>query len=669
MKFIPFPVAKSMRGCIAHRRAATLPRIAVLGILVVHGGLLAYSAARHSPTTHETAHLPAGICHWEFGMFELYRVNPPLPRMIAALPVLFCDPETDWGNYQLGPFARETIPMGVRFAKANGARTLFLFMVARWACIPFCLLGGWVCYRWAAEFWGNASGMVALVLWCFNPFVLGHGALVMPDVPAAAMGVFAAWRFWKWLREPAWPTAAQAGLALGLAELCKTTLLVFFILWPAAWLLASGTRKRAGNWSSWWRQAAQLTAILVLAVYIINLGYAFKSSFQRLGDYRFQSHAFSGQPVADPPKPGNHFKASRLANFPIPLPRDYVQGIDRQRTDFERGMPSYFHGRWFPRGWWYYYLVGLGIKLPIGTLALLAVTAVVTMAELVTAWPATLRLRGGNGEGLVRFAKRSDSYGLAKQGCMPERSSCQARQGDTSWRDELLLLSCGIAILALVSSQTGFSAHVRYAIPALPILFIWCGKLFVSHSPAVQTDPKRQRGGVIGRLPPWRLGLLSFCLVAGILESLSVYPHSISFFNRLIGGPMHGHEWLLDSNSAWGQDLIYLKEWVERHPEARPLHLATVGWPDPQALGIDYTVPRAIHSPPQPGWYIVDVNFLHGTPWAATRGELLPPQTAADDVSYDLRLFQPCENIAYSFHVYNLARRTGTHAAQAAATP
>jgi len=139
----------------------------VVAILAIHAALLAYLAARHSPTIHEMAHLPAGICHWQYGMFDLYRVNPPLPRMVAALPVLFCRHKADWGNYQLDPLSRETIPMGIRFANANGARTLFLFMVGRWACIPFCLLGGWVCYRWARELWGTTGrtrGALPLVL-------------------------------------------------------------------------------------------------------------------------------------------------------------------------------------------------------------------------------------------------------------------------------------------------------------------------------------------------------------------------------------------------------------------------------------------------------------------------------------------------------------------------
>ncbi len=56
--------------------------------LAAHAGLLAYSAWRHSPVLTEVGQLPAGISHWELGRFDLYRVNPPLVRLVAALPVL-----------------------------------------------------------------------------------------------------------------------------------------------------------------------------------------------------------------------------------------------------------------------------------------------------------------------------------------------------------------------------------------------------------------------------------------------------------------------------------------------------------------------------------------------------------------------------------------------------
>lgn len=661
----------------------------IVFILAVHAGLLAYLAARHSPTIHEMAHLPAGICHWQFGMFELYRVNPPLPRMMAALPVLFCEAKTDWQNYQLDPLSRETIPMGVRFAKANGAQTIFLFMVARCACIPFCVLGGWVCYRWAGELWGARSGFVALCLWCFNPMILGHGAVVMPDVPAAAAGVFAAWRFWKWLRNASWRNAVLAGVALGLAELCKTTLLLFLILWPAAWLAwASGTR----IYSKRPREALQLLAVLALAAYLINLGYALNGTGQCLGDYRFQSQLLSGQPTSDPHKIGNRFVGTGLGHLPVPLPRDYVQGIDCQRNDFEMGGRSYFHGRWKLHGWWYYYLVGVAIKTPLSTLLAIAFVVAVTIAEL----------RGVRAK--VGAAHPNASHASAIHAGLPGPSSGCA--------DEVFLLAPVLGILALVSSQTGFSAHVRYAIPALPYLFIWCGKLCAEYGSVPGANAKRQLDRLLPLgilLPGARITFIWLCLVGTALESLAVYPHSISFFNALIGGATYGHKWLLDSNGPWGQDLLFLKEWLDCHPEAKPLHLAATGWLDPHALGIDYAVPpvgpsqpvtdsdrqlmdlrghraprgrtdvgsSAVHHAdrdppqagdvpqgwdevrslddlgPQPGWYIIDVNHLHGSDWPANRPGWLFQRIAPEGLNYEyFRLFEPSDRIAYSYLVY-----------------
>ena len=54
------------------------------------------SGSQLSATVDEMAHLPAGISIWQLNRFELYRVNPPLVKMVAAAPVMFMDPVTDW---------------------------------------------------------------------------------------------------------------------------------------------------------------------------------------------------------------------------------------------------------------------------------------------------------------------------------------------------------------------------------------------------------------------------------------------------------------------------------------------------------------------------------------------------------------------------------------------
>jgi hypothetical protein len=43
-------------------------------------------------------------------------------------------------------------------------------------------------------------------------------------------------------------------------------------------------------------------------------------------------------------------------------------------------------------------------------------------------------------------------------------------------------------------------------------------------------------------------------------STLASYPHQLSYFNELAGGPQNGSKHLLGSNLDWGQDLIFAEE-------------------------------------------------------------------------------------------------------------
>ena len=79
---------------------------AVALLLTTHAGMLAYSATRHSPTMLEPAFLVAGLSHYKFKHFKLFSVNPPLVRLVAALPVMAAGYEMDWSSFQDAPGAR-----------------------------------------------------------------------------------------------------------------------------------------------------------------------------------------------------------------------------------------------------------------------------------------------------------------------------------------------------------------------------------------------------------------------------------------------------------------------------------------------------------------------------------------------------------------------------------
>lgn len=585
----------------------------VAGLLAIQAGLLAWSGWRHSPTLNEPGHLAAGIGHWQYGRFELYRVNPPLVRMIAALPVLAAGVEPAWDGVHYAPGERPTPMLGARLARRNGRRIFWLMTLARWACIPLMIAGGLVCYLWARDLFGPTAGIVALVLWTFSPNLLGHGALITADAPAAALGVTAAYAFWKWLGDPSWSGTLLAGMALGAAALTKFTLLVFYPLWPLLWLVYRRPfvppRHHPTSAGRPLAEAGRLAAMMAVSLWIINAGYAFEAVGKPLGKYAFVSSLFKGEMRG---APRSRFDGSWLGLLPVPLPENYLLGIDVQRRDFERyGSPSYLRGRFQSHGWWYYYVYGLMVKMP------LAMWGLIGMAILSMTPPS-------------RTAGDPAPHMLARP------------------RDQLCVLLPMLVILALASSQTGFGEHVRYVFPVLPFLFVW-----VSQAVGL-ARAARFPGLVLASLVAWF-----------VASSLYVYPHSLSYFNELAGGPRGGSAHLLHSNIDWGQDLLYLKRWLDSHPDARPMHVEYFGPFSPDVAGIDFPhVPRS-PSPPGtvggpalpedlvPGWYAVSVNYVRGYPFHPYEDTDEDPPLPRDALAYFLR-FEPVAMAGYSIYIYRL---------------
>ena len=189
------------------------------------------------------------------------------------------------------------------------------------------------------------------------------------------MGVAASYVFWRWLKQPGWQRAVTAGVLLGLTELAKMTWIVLFALWPLLWLVWVVSRRRDVPRRLQFGQAVQIGAILLVGLYVVNLGYTFEGSFQRLGNYRFISRTLGG-PVGEGSTPGQHIGRNRFADswlmaVPIPVPRNYLLGMDAQKEGFERNFWSYLRGEWQRGGWWYYYLYALAIKVPLGTWVLI----------------------------------------------------------------------------------------------------------------------------------------------------------------------------------------------------------------------------------------------------------------------------------------------------------
>lgn len=488
----------------------------------------------------------AGLSHWKFGRFELYRVNPPLVRMVAALPVMAAGYNEDWSGFHEGPGARPVFGMGEDFVAANGERSFFLFMIARWACIPFSWIGGIVCYLWARDLYGRPSGVLACLLWSFSPNILAHASLITADAHATALGLAACYTFWRWLKRPTWTQAALTGLVLGLAELAKTTLILFYPLWPLLWFVYRWGDRQTMAIRDWLREGGMLLVRMAIGVYVLNLGYGFEGTMKPFGEFQFVSELFVGE---ESDTTANRFAGTWLDHLPVPFPKNYLLGIDIQQRDFEHyGRPSYLRGVWQDHGWWYYYLYAVAIKVPLGTWLL---------GLLVIVLSVTGHLRG------------------------------------PPWRDEMVLLVPAVVIFTVVSSKTGFNEHMRYVLPCFPFVFVWLGKIsriYLTRDGEKEYSARRLVGARRWKdfyLAP--MGREGGVLLIGwlVTSNLWIYPHSLSYFNEAIGGPLNGAEHLLGSNVDWGQDLRYL----QRKSDCDYLFLAYYGSVCPADVGFAEALP------------------------------------------------------------------------------
>jgi hypothetical protein len=48
------------------------------------------------------------------------------------------------------------------------------------------------------------------------------------------------------------------------------------------------------------------------------------------------------------------------------------------------------------------------------------------------------------------------------------------------------------------------------------------------------------------------------------IETFSVAPYFLSYFNEFAGGTANGYRYVTDSNYDWGQDLLRLQQWVDQ---------------------------------------------------------------------------------------------------------
>jgi hypothetical protein len=195
-----------------------------------------------------------------------------------------------------------------------------------------------------------------------------------------------------------------------------------------------------------------------------------------------------------------------LRRSPVPLPKAYVQalllGYEYNATGAGHG-PNYLLGRLSRYGWWYYFVVVMGIKVPLAMLGLLVMSGLLT----------TRRLR--------------------------ERPV-----------DELALAVPCAVLFVFFSCFCTAQIGIRYLLPLFPFLFVAVGRVCVHR---LVPFPRAWAGLVVG------------AVVWYVVSSLSFFPHYLSYCNEIVWDRTHLHRYVADSNVDWGQNGAYLERYLETH--------------------------------------------------------------------------------------------------------
>jgi 4-amino-4-deoxy-L-arabinose transferase-like glycosyltransferase len=345
----PGPAVRISRPISQDRWAVAL-LLAAFVLLCGHGLLW------DTPTVDEFAHLPAGWYYWQTAHFDLFPQNPPLVKLLSALPLFLLHPAVDTAariqNTGWYPWV-----FGTDFMERNRAIYDRVFLLGRLPIVLLGVLTGLLVYRWARELYGRAAGLTALTLFVFCPSVVAHAHLATVDLGAACFTLLALYRFDRYVRKPTLRRLVLCGLALGAAELAKFTgLLLYpiFVLLAVVVLWERGEKDgRGAGWRRMGWGLASLAGIFLLSLLVIDLGYLFQGVGRPLRELRFESRSLSRV-------------AALPGGLPAPLPAAYLRGVDDLQLINERGeYPNYLFGRWSRQGFKAYYLITILYKSPL----------------------------------------------------------------------------------------------------------------------------------------------------------------------------------------------------------------------------------------------------------------------------------------------------------------
>ena len=539
-----------------------------------------FSVISETQTWDEGNQLIGGYGFLMTGRYTHGLEHPPLAKVLFALSMLGLDeplPARYDPKHDL-----EGVALGSDLLYYGSTPADALLLRGRLMAILLRSMLGLAIAFWARRWFSPGAAIAATWFFALDPNFLAHGRYIKNDVPLVLF-FFAAVAVWgEFLVGGKRRDLRGAGVLAGLAVATKFSALLLGPIFLALSLLRrwQGARETPEAMP---RGSPALVWATAGGTALLTIWACYALEIGHLTDfYIVAEHIPSG--------PFGEWLRRGLQRVPVPAPAMLLGLREVTRKSNEGLFTAYALGR-HAVNLWYLSFVALLVKTPVATLAIFL---------------CALAAAGGR-------IRRWHWYALLEQ----------VRGADFSWF--VLTLPPAIYLTAAIGSK-GLNAGIRHLLPLYPFVFIF--------SAGVLWDGAAQ-------IRRWGRPVMAVAGLLLLVESVSIYPHYLAFFNALCGGPAHGPEYLVDSNLDWGQDLKHLKTWLE----ARNISTACVvyhGMADPEY----YRVP---HGPvPAPG------TELHPNCVLAISATLL---YFPGSPYHDLIAKPPLDRIGYSIYVYDLRAR------------
>lgn len=185
------------RPVVATSSTVSVLAVALLALMAVLAG---GAALRESVTFDEVVHIGAGVSYLQKLDLRLNEEHPPLPKILAALPLVLLGTQADYSNVSW--------TMSEKFFPAYLGQWVFgdwllthwneeakLLAWARFPMLLLTLVLGWIVFIYARQLGGDWAGLLCLAVFVSTPAFLTFGPLVLTDMAVTLFSLLTVWRF------------------------------------------------------------------------------------------------------------------------------------------------------------------------------------------------------------------------------------------------------------------------------------------------------------------------------------------------------------------------------------------------------------------------------------------------------------------------------------------